>query len=119
MSTKQTFRDLIVWQKSITLARDVYTLTQMMPESERFGLTNQIRRAVVSIPSNIAEGNARQTRKDYLRFLVTARGSLAELETQLILARELNFLTDPQPALELLYEVSRMLRALIAKLRGQ
>jgi four helix bundle protein len=108
---------LKVWQKAVELAKLVYTATKQMPESERFGLTNQMRRAAVSIPSHIAEGNARQSRKDYIRFLIVARASLAELETQLVIAQELKFLPPTQNLLESMREVSRMLQALITSLR--
>jgi four helix bundle protein len=91
--------------------------TQRFPDSERFGLTSQIRRAAVSIPSNIAEGNARHSVADYLRFLTMARGSLAELETQLILSSDLGFLEDPSPLLNSLDEVKRILQGLIQSLR--
>src|SRR5262245_3618122 len=84
----QTFRDLIAWQKAMNLAKEIYRLTKAMPASEQFGLTNQMRRAAVSIPSNIAEGYARQSTRDYLKYLRTARGSLAELSTQYELAIE-------------------------------
>ncbi|MCH8807358.1 MAG: four helix bundle protein [Planctomycetes bacterium] len=117
MPVKQTFRDLKVWRKSIGLAKLVYETTKRMPESERFGLTNQMRRAAVSIPSNIAEGNARQTRKNYIHFLIMARGSLAELETQLIIAQELKFLPPTSELMESIKEVSRMLQGLITSLR--
>ena len=117
MSDTQTFRDLIVWQKSIALAKRVYASTAQMPDSERFGLTIQMRRAAVSIPSNIAEGNARQSRKDYLHFLVMARGSLAELETQTIIAKELMFLPRDTDLVESIHEIARMLQALITNLR--
>jgi four helix bundle protein len=111
------FRDLIVWQKAIALAKTVYELTSQMPETERFGLTNQIRRAAVSVPSNIAEGNARQSRKDYIHFLTLVRGSLAELETQLIIAQELQMLPRADQVWEQIGEITRMLQALINKLR--
>lgn len=117
MAEKQTFRDLKVWQKSIELAKLVYEITKRMPDSERFGLMNQMRRAAVSIPSNIAEGSARQSRKDYIHFLIMARGSLAELETQLIVARELSFLPRSDDTLERMREISRMLQGLITSLR--
>ena len=77
----QSFRDLVVWQRSIELTTDVYELTSKFPESERFGLTNQMRRASVSIPSNVAEGYGRSTRGEYAQFLGHARGSCSELET--------------------------------------
>ena len=117
MAEKMTFRDLKVWQKAIELAKEVYAITRRMPDSEKFGLTNQMRRAAVSIPSNIAEGNARRSRNDYIHFLTMARGSLAELETQWILARELKFLLPDDTLTETMLEVSRMLQGLIASLR--
>ncbi len=90
------YRDLIVWQKSITLVKQIYQLTQNFPDDEKFGLISQMRRAAISIPSNIAEGQARRTTGDYVRFVSIAEGSLAELDTQLIVAIELSFCTKIQ-----------------------
>jgi len=87
-------RDLRVWQESIGLVKDIYTLTGQFPEEEKFGLVTQMRRSAVSIPSNIAEGAARGSQREFAQFLVIARGSLSELETQLIIAKELNYLSD-------------------------
>ena len=78
MAEKKTFRDLVAWQKGIELAKVVYQVTRRMPRDERFGLISQMRRAAVSVPCNIAEGNARHALGDYLQFLAIARGSLAE-----------------------------------------
>jgi four helix bundle protein len=117
MPNKGTFRDLVVWQKSILLAQELYHKTQAMPETEKFGLTAQMRRAVVSVASNIAEGNARRTTADCIRFLAIARGSLAELETQLIIATNLEMLVDTERLLDNLQEVRRILQALIDSLR--
>ena len=83
------FNDLIVWLKSMELAQKVYVVTQTFPKLEVFGLVAQLRRSAVSVPSNIAEGNGRRTTRDYVSFLYIARGSLAELRTQLTLARKL------------------------------
>jgi four helix bundle protein len=80
-----SFKELIVWQKSMGLAKDVYQICKKLPAEERFGLVDQMQRCVVSIPSNIAEGNKRTTAKDYVQFLRTASGSAAELETKLLL----------------------------------
>lgn len=119
MGDKKTFRDLIVWRKGIDLTKAVYGATKAMPDSERFGLVSQMRRAAVSVPSNIAEGNARQTLNEYIRYLVIARGSLAELETQMIIARELNLLTDMHHLMDLLAETDRLLQALIRSLKNK
>ena len=117
LSEIKTFRDLIVWQKGMALAKEVYKATCLMPDAERFGLTAQMRRAAVSIPSNVAEGYARQSRVEYIRFLKVARGSLAELRTQFLLARELSFLQHSADLGPLLDETERLLAGLIRSLR--
>jgi four helix bundle protein len=86
-----SYKDLIVWQKWITLVKRVYQITQTFPSEEKFGLVSQMRRASVSIPSNIAEGQARHTTGEFVRFISNAEGSVAELDTQLIIAIELGF----------------------------
>jgi len=116
MDPIKTFKDLIAWQKAMQLAKAVYKVTSLMPDSERFGLTSQIRRAAVSIPSNIAEGYARQSLPDYIRFLRIARGSLAELQTQLMLAGDLGFLKPHSESDSLLDEADRVLQGLIRSL---
>src|SRR5947209_6258794 len=116
MSNIKTFRDLLAWQRAMELTKAVYQSTNAMPKSEQFGLTNQMRRAAVSIPSNIAEGYARQSRMDYLKFLRVSRGSLAELATQLELTMGLEFL-KPNPHLSaLISETDRILQGLIRSL---
>lgn len=85
------YRSLIVWQKSIILVKEIYKLTAKFPNEERFGIVSQMRRAAVSIPSNIAEGQARRTTPDFIRFISTAEGSLAELDTQLTISIDLQF----------------------------
>lgn len=90
----KSYRDLIVWQKGMTLVVDIYKITKYFPDEEKFGLTSQIRRCVVSIPSNIAEGYGRNYTKDYVRFLQIARGSLFECQTQLEIAVNLNFINQ-------------------------
>jgi four helix bundle protein len=112
----RTFRDLIAWQKGKELAKMVYVVTRRMPEEERFGLTNQMRRAAVSIPSNIAEGHARQSRLDYLKFLRNSRGSLAELMTQVEISWELELMPVHRPLAQLLEEEDRILQGLIRSL---
>jgi four helix bundle protein len=108
------FRDLQVWQRSMALARSVYSLTVSFPKSETFGLTQQMRRAAVSVPSNIAEGRGRLTDKSFALFLSQARGSLNELETQLELSMQLGFAKGTQCSATLreIDEIARMLNAL-------
>jgi four helix bundle protein len=115
----RSYKDLIVWQRSIELVKAVYSLTSKFPTEERFGLVNQMRRAAVSVPSNIAEGQARKSTAEFIRFLSMAGGSLAELETQLIIARELKF-SDPTQYDEVsaqIFEVQKMMSALQGKLK--
>jgi len=115
----RSYRDLIVWQKSLRLAQTVYRLTASFPHEERFGLDSQLRRAAVSIPSNIAEGQARHTSGDFIQFISNAEGSAAELDTQLTLSIELGMSTAEQTReiIQLLEEVRRMLNALRRSLR--
>lgn len=101
----------------MTLAQAIYRATRSMPESERFGLTSQMRRAAVSVPSNIAEGYARQSLDDYLRFLRVARGSLAELATQYELAVAMNMLGEDRALADILAESDRVLQGLIRSLQ--
>ncbi|MAY74353.1 MAG: four helix bundle protein [Phycisphaerae bacterium] len=112
----RTFRDLVAWQRAMALAEAVYLSTRSMPNEERFGLTMQMRRAAVSVPSNIAEGHGRQSRADYLRFLRVARGSLSELSTQIEIATTLQLLEPPPTMTDLLAETDRVLQALIHSL---
>lgn len=113
-------KDLIVWQKSMELVVETYTLTDQFPKSEMYGLISQMRRAAVSIPSNIAEGRRRGTKKDYRQFLIIAYGSGSELETQIEIARRLPFGKDLNysKANNLLGEVMRMLNKMISTLRS-
>jgi len=115
----RSYRDLIVWQKSMSLAQTVYRLTASFPHEERFGLVSQMRRAAVSIPSNIAEGQARHTSGSFVQFISNAEGSTAELDTQLTLSIELGLSTaeQTQEIIQLLEEVRRMLNALRRSLR--
>ena len=120
-----SYRDLVVWQRAMALVSAIYKLTRTFPESERFGLTAQIRRAAVSIPSNIAEGQGRLATKEFRQFLGVARGSLKELETQLLISINLAYAgaEEADDCLELADEVGRMLNALIKalerKIKGQ
>ena len=119
MRTIGSYRDLIVWQRGMQLAEDVYRLTRSYPRDEQFGLTSQTRRAAVSVPANVAEGHGRGTRGSYASFLRVARGSLRELETHLLLARRLGIADAAavDAALGDADEIGRMLHALIARLR--
>jgi four helix bundle protein len=113
------YRDLKVWRAAMRLALDCYQLTRHFPKDELYGLTSQIRRAAVSIPSNIAEGHGRLHRGDYVRSLSVAIGSVQELETEMMLARRLGYSTaeETRDAAQLADEVGRMLGALTRRLR--
>jgi four helix bundle protein len=115
----QNYSDLIVWQKSMQLVELIYELTKRFPKEEQYGLTNQIRRAAVSIPSNIAEGQARTGSAEFRNFLSIASGSRAEVETQLLIAQKLGYTEDSEVknALALSNEIKRMTHALIPKLK--
>jgi four helix bundle protein len=112
-------KKLNAWSDAVDLAQQIYRATERFPSNEQFGLTSQIRRAAVSIPSNIAEGAARQTRKEFIQFLHVSKGSLSELDTQLELAKRLEYLGQAEwEALnELLERVDRMLSGLIRHLK--
>lgn len=110
----RSYKDLLVWQKGMDLAKQVYRVTRAFPNEERFGLVSQMRRAAVSIPSNIAEGQARHTTKEFIQFISHAEGSVAELETQLRLAVDLGFSSEPETekAFELVSDLRNMLNVL-------
>jgi four helix bundle protein len=93
-SSFRSYRDLEVWKKAMEVAREVYKATAKFPTEERFGLANQIRRAAVSVPSNLAEGHARASAADFSRFISISMGSIAELETQLLLSTDLGYLAN-------------------------
>nr|WP_321407735.1 four helix bundle protein [uncultured Carboxylicivirga sp.] len=115
----KTYREIKAWQKSMDFVTKIYHYTEIFPESEKFGLTNQIRRAAVSVPSNIAEGFGRNSLPDFIRFLNIARGSLFELQTQIEISRNLNFLQ--QEIFEELennaVEIEKIINALIKSLK--
>ena len=108
-------KDLDVYKKSVEMVVEVYGLTAKFPKEEMFGLVSQIRRSATSVPSNIAEGSARNSAKDYVRFLYIALGSAAELETQLLIASRLSFITEAEYAVfsEKINTISKMLQGLI------
>jgi four helix bundle protein len=116
----QSYRDLLVWQKSIALCVQIYKVCESFPKSELYGLTSQMQRAAVSIPSNIAEGQGRQHIGEFIQFLSVANGSLAELDTQRIIAECLHFISpDDSTRLEAgITEVRKMLYALTGKLKS-
>jgi len=111
----KTHKDLVVWQKAMDFVFDIYKLTSNFPSDEKFGLISQMRRSSVSIPSNIAEGAARNSTKDYVRFLYISLGSLSELETQIIIASKLDYMDNPLE--EKIIEIRKMLTALIKSLK--
>ena len=116
---RKSHKDLVLWQKSMDLTVEVYRMARCFPNFELFGLGAQLRRAAVSVPSNVAEGAARRTTRDFISFLHIARGSLAELETQLLLARRLHYVDDAsaQALATEVEEVGRLLNAVIRGLR--
>ncbi len=115
----KSHKDLIVWQKSILLVKSVYFLTSQFPKDEIYGLSSQMKRAAVSIPSNIAEGHSRKGTKEYLYFLRIAYGSSNELETQIIIAKDLYKNVDYKSTELLLEEVLKMLNTIMEKLENK
>ena len=113
------FKELRVWQESIRLSEEIYAITNNLPKEEMYGLNSQIRRAVISIPSNVAEGSGRESKKEFNQFLNISLGSSFELETQLILSENLNFLTRDELShiYQSLSEIQRMLYGLKKSLR--
>ena len=112
------YRELIVWQKAMDLVAEIYRIVRLLPQEERYALSDQMRRAAVSIPSNIAEGQARNSTKEFINFLSMAKGSNAELQTQCLICQRLSYISESelQKALSLATEVSKMLNVLISKL---
>ena len=119
MEKTGNFKDLIVWQKSMRLVKEVYREVKLLPKEELYSLSDQIRRSAISIPSNIAEGQARNSMKEFIQFLAIAKGSKAELETQLLLCVEINYLTnsDIDKAINLIQEIGKMIYALQKSLK--
>ena len=116
---KSSYQGLIVWQKAMDLTAIIYKLVKKLPKEELFSLSDQMRRAVVSIPNNIAEGHDRHTNKEFVHFLTISRGSKAELETELLVCVKVGYLTESDilEATDLLSEISKMLTSLINKLK--
>jgi four helix bundle protein len=115
MATLNSYKYLIVWQKSYELVKQIYNITETLPHSEQFDLVNQMHRYSVSIPSNIAEGQQRHSIREYRHFIGIAKGSAAELETQLLLCNDI-YNKNIETSLQLLYEVQKMLGSLNRKL---
>jgi four helix bundle protein len=117
----KNYKELKVWQKTYQLSLEVYKITAEFPVEEKYGLTSQIRRAVVSVPSNIAEGYGRKTTTDYIKYLYIAYGSLCELETQILLSRDLNLIesSNAKVIIDEIHGVERMLKALIKSLENK
>ena len=116
MAVLKSYKELIVWQKSMILVKEIYQLTSIFPNDEKFGLISQMRKASISIPSNMAEGWGRLSRKNYIQFLRISRGSLFELETQILITKELKYINDSEAIENLITEISKMLNSLINKL---
>nr|WP_281997450.1 four helix bundle protein [Halomonas sp. A020] len=112
-------QELRVWQQTMDLVEHVYTLTKTFPDDETYGLTSQMRRSAVSVPSNIAEGAARGSTQEFIRFLYISQGSLSELETQLLIAQRLNYLPDISLALASINQASSQLGGLIKHLKNR
>jgi four helix bundle protein len=121
MNKINDYKDLLVWQKAMNLVVDVYKTTKMLPKEETYGLSDQMRRAAVSIPSNIAEGYGRQTPKSYAQFLTIARGSAYELETQILLCQKIHPLSSEivESLTATISEIKKMLTSIINKLHQQ
>ena len=116
---RRSYQDLIAWKKAIELVTEIYQATKAFPKEELYGLTSQIRRAAVSIPSNIAEGQGRLTKGEFQQFLGHARGSLLEVETQIVIALNLHYLTQEQThrLFDMSAEVGRVLNGLLTSIR--
>jgi len=115
----KTHTDLDVWKLSMDFVENIYKISAAFPKEEVYGLTSQIRRAAVSIPSNIAEGASRQGPKEFIQFLYVSLGSLSEVETQLILAQRLIYVADIQPVLNDAIKIKKMLNGLITHMKGR
>ena len=117
----QSYRDLVAWNKAMELVTEIYRATNNFPKEELFGLMSQLRRAAVSIPSNIAEGKGRLSKGEFQQFLGNARGSLAEVETQILIAQNLNYLNEAEAnnLLTKVEEVGKVLNGLLSAVKNQ
>ena len=119
MRTSRKHHNLLVWQEGMNIVDLTYEITSKFPDSEKFGLTSQMQRCAVSIPSNIAEGAARESDKEFIRFLIIARGSLSELETQLLIAERLGFIDNANNPLQLVDKIFALLGGLINSIKNR
>ena len=115
----KSHKDLDVWKKSMDLVEDIYTLTKSFPSDEVYGLSSQIKRAVISVPSNIAEGAARKGNKEFIQFLYISLGSLSEVETQVLLAKRLSFKNEIEPILTNIEDIKKMINGLIRYVKNK
>ena len=115
------YKELQVWQKAMDFVVEIYEISKLLPKEETYGISDQIRRAAVSIPSNIAEGQSRNSAKEFIQFLSIARGSLAELETQLLICIKVNMLSEDNitEAQNIITEIGKMIKGLMNKLNSQ
>ncbi len=113
------YKELDVWKEAVKLVKDVYEMLKSFPEEEKFGLISQIKRASISIPSNIAEGSARNSDKEFIQFLYISLGSLSEVETQFIIAKELAYIDNIKNILNKIEKVRRLILGLIKYLKGK
>ena len=112
------YKNLDVWQKSITLVTNVYQLVKLLPKEETYALSDQIRRSAVSIPSNIAEGSSRNSKKEFIQFLYISLGSLCELETQLLIAKNVGYISNTEKINTEMISIKKMLNALITSIKN-
>ena len=113
------YKDLNVWQESMDLVEGVYKLVKLFPKEETYALSDQLRRAVVSVPSNIAEGQNRNTSKEFIQFLYIALGSISEVETQLLIAQRLNYIKNIDDEILQITKIRKMINALIYSIKGR
>lgn len=115
----KSYKDLDVWQKSIELVKEIYILVKYLPKEETYALSDQIRRSAVSIPSNIAEGSGRNGTKEYIQFLYIALGSLCELETQIIIAKEIGYINNIEKIEGDMTTIKKMINSMITSLKAK
>jgi four helix bundle protein len=113
------YKDLKAWQQSMNLVERIYELAKTLPKEETYALSDQLRRAVVSVPSNIAEGQNRNTNKEFIQFLYIALGSISEVETQLMICERLNYLSNIENELDAITQIRKMLNGLIKSIKSQ